>query len=442
MTFNILLTIFLVLLNAFFVAAEFAIVKVRLSQIQLKGLSGSRTAKLTEHIISHLDVYLSATQLGITIASLGLGWIGESVVSEIIIALFNIFNVSLSPETIHRISLPTAFFTITALHIVLGELAPKSIAVQFAEQTALSVALPLRAFYFVFNPLIWLLNGCANAFLKLFGIKPFNQNELYSTEELRLLLDQGKESGAIKSSEHELITNVFEFSERIVRQIMVPRTHMIALNISTPGEKVVDFIIEEGFSRIPVYQGTIDNIIGIVHAKDFIALMHNPQLVILYDLIRPAYFVPETTPIHKLLRDLQRKRIHMAIIVDEFGGTSGIITLEDIIEELVGEIQDEYDDEKPFVEKIGEHEYNVRATTAITDANEHLPRPLPESDQYETIAGLMNFIFGKIPEIHESMPFAGYECTILQKAKRSIALVKFKELPEEGEKSAELNAEH
>ncbi|MEI6127837.1 MAG: hemolysin family protein [Pseudomonadota bacterium] len=440
MTLKILLTFFLVLLNAFFVAAEFAIVKVRVSQIQLKGLSGSRTAKLTEHIISNLVLYLSASQLGITIASLALGWIGESIVAEMFSALFGMLHISLSAETIHRISLPTAFITITALHIVLGETAPKALAVQYPESTALIVALPLRAFYFVFKPLIWALNSVSNSLLKLIGIQSFNQHDLYSNEELRLLLDQGKEAGVIKTSEHELITNVFDFSERTVKQIMVPRAHMIALNISTPGDRGIDFFIEEGFSRIPVYQNTIDNIIGIVHAKDFIALMHNPQLIILHDLIRPPYFVPETTPIHKLLRDMQRKHNHMAIVVDEFGGTSGIITLEDILEELVGEIQDEHDDEKPAVEKIGPHEYTVRATTAITDANEHLPRPLPESDQYETIAGLMNFIFGKIPELQESMPFAGYECTILQKAKRSVALVKFKELDEEEDKGLELPA--
>lgn len=426
--FNILLTILLVLLNAFFVAAEFAIVKVRASQIQLRGQSGSNVARVTEHIVNHLDVYLSATQLGITIASLGLGWIGESVVAEIIIAVFGMAHISLSPETIHKLALPTAFFTITALHIVLGELAPKSVAVQYSERTALFIALPLRAFYFVFRPLIWVLNGTANGLLQLIGIKPISQHELYSTEELRLILDQGKETGAIKSAEHELITNVFEFSERTVRQIMVPRTRIVALDIKTPGDRLIDFFIEEGFSRVPVYQGTIDNVIGVVHAKDCIALMRNPHLIILHDLLRPAYFVPETTLINKLLQAFQHKRIHMAIVVDEFGGTSGMVTFEDILEELVGEIQDEYDEEKPIVEKVGEHEYNVRAAAAITDANEHLPSPLPESEQYDTIGGLMNYAFGRIPEINETINFAGYACTILQKAKRSVALVRLKEL--------------
>ena len=426
--FNVLLTILLVLLNAFFVAAEFAIVKVRASQIQLRGQSGSNVARVTEHIVNHLDVYLSATQLGITIASLGLGWIGESVVAEIIIAVFGMAHISLSPETIHKLALPTAFFTITALHIVLGELAPKSVAVQYSERTALFIALPLRAFYFVFRPLIWVLNGTANGLLQLIGIKPISQHELYSTEELRLILDQGKETGAIKSAEHELITNVFEFSERTVRQIMVPRTRIVALDIKTPGDRLIDFFIEEGFSRVPVYQGTIDNVIGVVHAKDCIALMRNPHLIILHDLLRPAYFVPETTLINKLLQAFQHKRIHMAIVVDEFGGTSGMVTFEDILEELVGEIQDEYDEEKPIVEKVGEQEYNVRAAAAITDANEHLPSPLPESEQYDTIGGLMNYAFGRIPEINETINFAVYACTILQKAKRSVAIVRLKEL--------------
>ncbi len=440
--FNILLTILLVLLNAFFVAAEFAIVKVRLSQIQLRGQSGSNVARVTEHIVNHLDVYLSATQLGITFASLGLGWIGESVVAEIFITVFSLLHISLSPETIHKLALPTAFFTITALHIVLGELMPKSLAVQYTERTAMFIALPLRAFHFIFSPLIRALNNTANGLLKLIGIKPLSQHELYSTEELRLILDQGKDSGAIKSAEHELITNVFEFSERTVRQIMVPRTRIVALDITTSGDRVVDFFIEEGFSRVPVYQGIIDNIIGVVHAKDIIALMHNPELIILHDLVRPAYFVPETKPINKLLRDFQRKRIHMAIVVDEFGGTSGMVTLEDIMEELVGEIQDEYDEEKPIVEKAGEHEYNVRASAAITDANEHLPIPLPESEQYDTVSGLVNDAFGRIPEISETINFAGYECTILQKAKRSVALVRLKVVTDQEAPEAETPAGH
>ena len=435
--FNILLTILLVLLNAFFVAAEFAIVKVRLSQIQLRGQSGSNVARVTEHIVNHLDVYLSATQLGITFASLGLGWIGESVVAEIFITVFGMLHISLSPEMIHKLALPTAFFTITALHIVLGELAPKSLAVQYTERTAMFIALPLRAFHFIFSPLIWALNNTANGLLKLIGVKPLSQHELYSTEELRLILDQGKESGAIKSAEHELITNVFEFSERTVRQIMVPRTRIVALDIKTPGDRLIDFFIEEGFSRVPVYQGTIDNVIGVVHAKDFIALMRNPNLIILHDLLRPAYFVPETTRINKLLQEFQRKRIHMAIVVDEFGGTSGMVTFEDILEELVGEIQDEFDEEKPIVEKVGELEYNIRAAAAITDANEHLPSPLPESEQYDTIGGLMNYAFGRIPEINETINFAGYACTILQKAKRSVALVRLKQLTDQAATAAE-----
>jgi len=430
MVFNIFLTIFFVLLNAFFVAAEFAIVKVRASQIQIKGREGNRFAHLTEHIISHLDIYLSATQLGITIASLALGWIGESVVAEMFKTLFHAMNITLSPAAIHQISLPTAFFTITALHIVLGELAPKSFAIRYPESTALAVAVPLRAFYFIFQPLIWLLNSLAIWLLRLVGIQPFSQQELYSSDELRLILDQGRESGVIKTTEHELISNVFEFSERIVKQIMVPRTHMVALDIATPGDRVIDFFIEEGFSRIPVYQETVDNIIGIVHAKDVIALMNNPQLIIVQDLIRPACFVPETTPIHQLLRDMQRRHNHMAIVVDEFGGTAGLVTLEDILEELVGEIQDEYDDEKPLVEKTAEAEYRIRAIAPITDVNEHLPHPLPESEQYDTVAGLIIYLFGRIPDVYETVTFAGYECTILQKTKRNVTLVRFRDIPD------------
>lgn len=430
MLLDIALTVFLVFLNGFFVAAEFAIVKVRISQIELRLLAGSNLAKRAKNIVVHLDAYLSATQLGITLASLGLGWIGESVVASIVISIFHLFGYYPDPELAHQIAFPIAFALITFLHIVFGELAPKSLAIQHPESTTLAVSLPLRFFYILFKPFIWALNNVANFILRAVGITAPHGHELHSAEELRYLLEQGRESGAIKSSEHELIENVFYFSERTARQIMVSRTQIAAVDINSSTEEIVERIIEEGYSRMPVYRDSLDNIVGIIYAKDLLTVVKHEELIIVRDILRPAYFIPETQQINTLLKEFQRQRVQMAIVLDEFGGTAGIVTAEDIMEELVGEIQDEYDEEQPVVEQTDEGEYTVMASASVVDVNEFLPRPLPESEDYSTVGGLLNVIFGKIPDVNERMEFDGYEFTILKKTKRSIELVRMRALPE------------
>lgn len=429
MVLDILLTIFLVLLNGFFVAAEFAIVKVRISQIELRLLAGSNLAKTAKNIVVHLDSYLSATQLGITLASLGLGWIGDKVVTSIVISLFHFVGYYPEPELAHQIAFPIAFALITFLHIVFGELAPKSLAIQQPESTTLAVSLPLKFFYILFKPFIWALNNVANFILRLVGITAPHGHELHSAEELRYLLEQGRESGAIKSSEHELIENVFYFSERTARQIMISRTHIAAVDINSSTEEIVDKVIEEGYSRMPVYRDSLDNIVGIIYAKDVLTVLKHERLIIVQDILRPAYFIPETHQISTLLKEFQRRRVQLAIVLDEFGGTAGIVTAEDIMEELVGEIQDEYDEESPVVEKTDDGEYTVKASAPIVDVNEYLPHPLPESEDYSTLGGLLNVVFGKIPDVNERMEFEGYEFIILKKTKRSIELVRMRELP-------------
>ncbi|NEM96925.1 hemolysin family protein [Pontibacter burrus] len=427
MILDILLTIFLVLLNGFFVAAEFAIVKVRSSQIELKAQAGNTMAKLAAHMISHLDAYLSATQLGITLASLGLGWIGESVVSQIIINVMATFGFEPSPEVAHRIALPVAFALITVLHIVFGELAPKSLAIQRPESTTLAIALPLRFFYIIFIPFIWLLNGFSNFILRSIGIRPLHGAEVHSAEELRLLFEQSAEGGALQDSQHELIENVFQFNERMVKQILVPRTKMVAVDINISEHDLMEIIFNEGYSRLPVYSGNIDNIVGVLYVKDLLSLMRLGEKIVLENLIRPAYFVPETKKINRLLKQFQRRHLHMAIATDEFGGVSGIVTIEDIIEELVGEIQDEYDEEVPLVEMVADFEYKVSGSAAISDANDYLPYPLPEGEDYETVGGLVSVIYGQIPEnITDPIEFNEYEVHVLEKSERSIDSVSFK----------------
>lgn len=422
--FYIFITLFLVALNGFFVAAEFAIVKVRSSQLELKAAAGNSRAQISLVILKDLDAYLSATQFGITLASLGLGWAGERVVMPLVMSVFEFYSINISEVYIHEISFGISFTFITIMHIVFGELAPKSIAIQRAENVTLGIAYPLRAFYIIFRPFIYLLNGFATLILKMSGFSNVGEKELYSAAELELLIDQGKLSGALNPNEHQLIKNVFGFIDVTVRQIMTPRTSINAIDIDLPLEYILNKIVNEGYSRLPVYKDNIDNIIGVLYTKDLLKLMNKGTTINLESAMRPAYFVPETKKINELLKNLQAKHLHMAIIVDEFGGVSGITTIEDIIEELVGEIQDEHDDEAPVVEQVSTNEYIVNAQANIQDVNELLPEPLPEGVEYDTLAGLLIKTFSRIPDISEKITFEGYQFTILKKTKQSILLVR------------------
>lgn len=423
-TFYLIATVFLVLLNGFFVAAEFAMVRVRGSQIEIKAKSGSGVAKVARGILHNLDGYLAATQLGITIASLALGVVGEEVATNVVIRGFMAVGITLSSGFITASHI-LAFTFITVLHIVFGELAPKSIAIQKSIRTVLAVSLPLRFFFVFFKPLIWLLNGFANFILKLLGINTLEGGEAHhSSEELQYLLEQGKESGALDSNEHELIQNVFDFNERVVKNIMVPRTKISGIDISSSKQELLDMIITEGYSRMPVYDDVIDKIIGIVHAKDILPLLARNEEIVLKDIIRKPYFIPETKKINDLMAELQQKRIQIAIVLDEFGGTAGMVTLEDIVEELVGEIQDEYDEEKPIVEKVNDREFIVNALAPIYDVNEHLPHDLPEDGDFDTVSGWLGDIFGKIPDVGEQKESNGYNITVLRKSDQNIESVK------------------
>ncbi|MBF9141975.1 HlyC/CorC family transporter [Hymenobacter sp. BT439] len=424
---KILITVLLVLVNGFFVAAEFALVKVRASQIDLKAQEGNRLASLTQSMLRNLDAYLSATQLGITLASLALGWIGESVVADIVLTTIEKLGFTLAPAAAHGFALVAVSFTIiTTLHIVIGEQAPKVLAIQKSEATTLAIAAPLRVFYVVTYPAIWLLNRLSNGLLGLFGVKSTHGHDVHTAEELRFLIDQGKETGEIQDSEHELIENVFEFNDRMVKQIMVPRTKLSALDVNAPADKILDTVFAEGFSRMPVYEGNIDNIVGVLNVKDLLPIIRRGEPVELARIMRPPYFVPETKKINRLLRQFQRKHIVMAIVSDEFGGVSGIVTIEDIMEELVGEIQDEYDNEVPVVEKVAEDEYRVNPATPIPDANEYLPYPLPEGEDYETVGGLLNVIYGSIPEVGDVAVLDPYEFRVLQRSRRAVELVQLR----------------
>jgi CBS domain containing-hemolysin-like protein len=426
----IVITFFLVLLNGFFVAAEFAIVKVRASQLEIRAQSGHRAANLASHIVTHLDGYLAATQLGITLASLGLGWIGEPAFSEILINAMHAIGIQISDKLAHSISLPISFSIITILHIVFGELAPKSLAIQRSEKVTLYVAFPLRAFYVVFKPFIWVLNGISNIILKSVGITPSHEEEVHSNDELKFLMQQGKETGAIVSTDYDIIKNAFDFSERTARQVMVPRTQLLAIDLEDFDESNLEEIVEARFSRIPCYEGGLDNIVGVVYLKDVLLKMRRNAPLDLRKIMRPVSMIPETKKIGQLLKEFQQKHQQMAVVINEYGGTSGIITMEDILEELVGEIQDEFDDEAPFVEPYKDGGYSVMAGVSIDDINEHLPHPIKKDEHYETLAGLLSLKFGSIPAVNESIEFDGYRFTVLKRSRNVVVLVHVLDLEE------------
>lgn len=427
------LLLLLVALNGLFVAAEFAIVKVRYSQIETEAAQGSLLARSVLHIRDNIDAYVSASQLGITLASLALGWLGEPIIAELLEATLKFFGLEVDPAFAHQIAVPIGFVVITLCHLIFGEVIPKYIAIAYPLGTAYTLSIPLTLFALVFRPLVWFVREVSRATLKLFGIELDKEQESHTEDELRLLLAQSAQSGeqgTIRQAEHELIEKVFNFEDRIVRQIMVPRTNMMAVAVDAPIEDIFDTIVGEGYTRMPVYSGTRDNIVGVVHTKDLLRPIRENKHIHIQEFLRPAYFVPETKRISELLKEFQLQKIHMAVVVDEFGVTSGLVTLEDIVEELVGEIQDEYDEEAPVVEKKSDSSFVVNAHAAIIDVNKSLPVPLPEGADYATLAGLINVIFGLIPDVGQTKVFERYQFTILRRSKRSVDSALLELLPE------------
>jgi CBS domain protein len=426
---RILLALFLVILNGFFVAAEFSIVKVRYSQIQIKVQEGNPVAKQLELILKKLDAYLSATQLGITLSSLALGWIGEGTMHHFMDKFLIMMNLSLDDTSVTTISLFFSFFIITILHIVFGELVPKSIAIRKSESTAMFVAYPLRGFTIVFQPFIWLMNSMSNGFLRMINIPPAEESDIHSSEELQLLVKQSADSGEIEEEDYEIIKNAFDFTDHSAKQIMVPRQNILSIDIEDPIEDIINVIVDSGYSRIPVYEGSIDNIIGVLYTKEIIReyIKRNGNLTNtdLRDLMREAFFVVGSKKISDLLKNFQQKKQHLAIVIDEFGGTEGIISLEDILEELVGEIQDEEDEEEKIVEEISENTFWVQATQPLEEINEYLPEKLPLSEEgdYNSLAGFILYQLGDIPEENQEFEMFDYHFKILRMQNKSVELV-------------------
>ncbi|MGE7090792.1 hemolysin family protein [Lysinibacillus sp. NPDC048646] len=386
------LSIFTILLafTGFFVATEFAIVKVRSSRLDQLIAEGNQKAISAKHVVDHLDEYLSACQLGITVTALGIGMVGEKTFEFMLHPLFEMVGISDKYMTIFTIG--SAFAIATFLHVVVGELAPKTAAIQKAETITLLFAKPIMAFYKLMYPFIWFLNGSARVLVGLFGMKPASEHELSHTEEeLRLLLSESFKSGEINKNELKFVNNIFEFDERIAREIMVPRTEIIGIEKNETFTNIIHFIASEKYTRYPVYDGDRDNILGSLNAKELfthglIERLTDESLV-LEDFINPVIRVIETIPIQELLVRMQKERIHMAILMDEYGGTSGLVTVEDILEEIVGEIRDEFDgDEIAEIRKVNENHYILNAKMLVEDV-ENLLHVTLDAEEVETLGG-------------------------------------------------------
>lgn len=424
---KLLLTLFLVLLNGFFVAAEFAIVKVRTSQIQVQQNISKSVVDASKKIVNNLDSYLAATQLGITLASLGLGWVGESSLTPVILKGFDLLGLTGAEwhAIAKNISFPIAFVMITMMHIVFGELAPKSLAIQFPTKTTFAIALPLRIFYIIFKPVIWVMNSTANVLLKLAGIHPIHGSEIHSEEELKMIINESQEGGAIQETEGMLIQNVFEFDDRRVINVLTIKKNVSAINIETSAKDAINIAISEGYSRYPVYENSIENIKGILYTKDlFKEFINEGENVKIANILRAPIYISESTLIKNLLKKFQKKHAQLAIVTDEIGEFAGLVTLEDIVEELVGEIQDEYDNEDPIVKIVKEYTFNVNSHNTINDINRLLPFKFEESELYDTLAGLIAEKYDEA-ELKENdvIELEDYTGTILKMYRNSVELV-------------------
>lgn len=376
----------LIVLTAFFVATEFAIIRLRSSRVDQLVVEGKKNALAVQRVTSNLDGYLSACQLGITITALLLGWLGEPTIEKILFPLFDQWNIN--SEVSHILSFIISFASITFIHVVIGELAPKSIAIQKAELVSFTVAKPIIFFYRVMYPIIWVLNGSANALVRLFGLKPASEHEdAHSEEEIQIILSDSLESGKINNTEYGYVNRIFAFDELLTKEIMVPRTDMAVLYTSNTLQQNMDIIRKEQYTRFPVAGDSKDHIVGMINTKQlFLQNQENRELAF-QTLIQPVISVSEVLPVKTLLKRMQLERVHIAIVVDEYGGTSGLITIEDILEEIVGDIRDEFDgDERKDIEKLSDHAYLLNGKASLHEISDLIGVHL-EHEEVDTVGG-------------------------------------------------------
>lgn len=422
MVLDIFLTLLLVLLNGFFVAAEFAIVKVRSSQIDIKEGVSTRLSKLAKQIVNNLDAYLAATQLGITLASLGLGWIGEDVVTSIMLKLFNLFNLPLTEKAAHNLALPTAFIVITILHIVFGELAPKSLAIRYPSNTTFAVALPLRIFYYVFKPFIWLLNGFANSILRMLGIRPIHgTGEIHSEEELRIIIQESAESGAIQEIEQDIVQRVFALGDRKVGELMTHRTGLVWFDVKDNLQTIKQKAAKELHSVYPVANGDLDNLLGVISVKDLFPENLNNESFKLEQYIRKPLILHESTPAYRALEHFKSNKLHYAIVVDEYGSIQGMIAMDDVVDALVGDTT-EYNQDEYQIVKRDDHSWLADGQYPYFEFLNffELQDEVEEEGNFNTLAGFLLEHLHHIPLAGEKLKWNDFTFEIVDMDDRRI----------------------
>ena len=401
---QLLLVLFLIFMNGFFVAAEFVCVKVRPSRIETLIQDGSRRAKYAKELTDHLDASLSVTQLGITLASLGLGWVGEPAVSELILPMTN--AAGLDPVFGHTIALAIAFTLITSMHIIFGELTPKSMAIQDVEGILLAIAFPMVIFSRIFKPFVWVLNHIANWTARQLGYRSGIEEEAHTEQEIRLLMEESHRKGLIDDTEAGFVDKVFDFNDLNVREIMTPRTDMVCLYLEDSFRENMKTVLEEKLTRYPLCREDKDHIVGFIHVKDMIHAMAEGRRPILRRLVRKALVVPESMDISVLLKTMQANRSQMAVVVDEYGGTAGIVTIEDIVEEIVGDIQDEFDEERPTAERLEGDVYSVDAKMLLEELEDILEIKI-EDDDVDSVGGWLYDHINSEPRVGQMASAAG-----------------------------------
>ncbi|MBP1656056.1 MAG: hypothetical protein H6Q31_657 [Bacteroidetes bacterium] len=427
---EILGVLLLILLVGFFSAAEVAVLSARKSRMQELADEGNTAAATILAFHSDPEHFLATIQVGnifsLILASVLGGIIGFQVLVPALESSSNPWIV----EASNWISLVVIVVALASAVLVIGQLVPKSLALRSAEPVALALAAPLRLFGTLFRYPARFLAFASNLILRPFKDRTSFAEARITEEEFKLMLEEGTKTGVIDTTEHRLITSIFEFTDTTVREVMVPRPDVVALNIDTPRETIVRVVLEEGYSRMPVYRETIDHIVGIVYTKDLLGLLEYRNVIILQDVIRPAYFVPEGMKISQLMAELQKRKMHMAVVIDEFGGTEGIITMEDIIEEIVGEIHDEYDEVLKDIEQSADGSFLVNGRLSIKDFNERFQCEIPEDAGYETVSGFLNKVTGRIPEMNEEIAYQKMAFTIVRKSQRRIRQVRVRIRPQ------------
>lgn len=436
---NLVIAVLLIGVTAFFVAAEYAIIRVRRTRIAELVEQGVSGAKAVQQSLDRLDLYLSGTQLGVTMASLGLGWVGEPAMARLLQPVFGALPIP-SAHIRETLAAVIGFAIVTFVSVIFGELLPKWTAIQYAERSAQRLAMPMLIFIRVFYPLIWALEASASMFAKWMGLNPSavgSHDTAHSEDEIMAIVEAAERSGTIGQSEAEIVDNVFEFAHTQARKIMVPRVDIVTLSTGETVGRNVEIAVENGYTRYPLADGDADHIVGMIHIKDLLGIAGDPKADI-RDICRDIPKVPENKPIDELLKELQKTHGHQAIVMDEYGGTAGLVTLEDIIEELIGDIQDEFD-RPAAIEKVGEHEYLIASSVPISEIQSEFDVEFDEEPEFETIGGYVLHRLGLSPTSTNTATLDGFDVTVAEATTNRINRLRFVRRPTPLEELPETN---